>query len=417
MKDKKVFVSISLNRQDISVGVLWFHVRGLQQKVSFEYTKDWLHHPECFALAPNLKLTKGAFHMDIQKGHMAGIGDSSPDRWGRLLMHRNASMRAQGSPHPPHTLTESDYLLGVNDEARQGALRFQTKEGGPFLSPSSKGAIPPLVNLSRLLISANRVLDDNAGVEDLKLLLSPGSSLGGARPKAVVYNNQGELSIAKFPRKDDTLNIVLWEATALQLAKQAQIDVPQWGLENSAKVPILLLKRFDRCKQVRIPFLSAMSLLEARDHQPHCYVEIAYAIMQNSLCPQKDLAQLWRRMVFNILVSNVDDHLRNHGFLYVSDGWQLSPAYDINPTPSDIHPHTLTTAIGFDTTETSLEKAFDVIEDFRLSKKEACHILKEVSQAVSTWRETAKKLGLSKHEIDRMESAFEHSDSHKAQKI
>jgi serine/threonine-protein kinase HipA len=260
------------------------------------------------------------------------IGDSAPDRWGRVLMRRAERRRAERLGQTPRTLREIDYLLLVNDEARQGALRFAENMGGPFLAPNDQAGVPPLVDLPRLLNASARVIDENEDDEDLRLLIAPGSSLGGARPKASIRDRDSSLAIGKFPHKDDEWDTVLWEAVSLTLAENAGIDVPKWRLELVEEKPVLLSTRFDRSTNGRILFLSALSMLGARDQETHSYLEIVDALRQHGAQPIDDMHELWRRIVFTVLISNVDDHLRNHGFLYTgSDGWALSPAYDLNP--------------------------------------------------------------------------------------
>jgi serine/threonine-protein kinase HipA len=271
--------------------------------------------------------------------------------------------------------------------------------------------IPPLIELPRLLAAAEHVAADKDNDEDLKLLLAPGSSLGGARPKASVRDRDGHLAIAKFPNKGDEVNTVVWEALALTLAQRAGIAVPQWRLESVADKPVLLLRRFDREGNARIPFLSAMSMLDARDNEARSYLEFVDALRQHGAAPKQDMATLWRRIVFSVLISNTDDHLRNHGFLWTgSAGWQMSPAYDLNPVPVDIKPRVLTTAITLDDGTASLKLAYEVAAYFELTAKDARALAREVGDAVSGWRKEAVKLGLSKAEIDRMASAFEHED-------
>ena len=408
MSSKEVIVSISLGCEDIRVGKLWFHVRGSNESASFEYDKQWLEHPEKFALEPALKLTEGSFHTGQGMSLFGAIGDSAPDRWGRVLMRRGEILEARSKNRASKTLFEIDYLLGVNDEARQGALRFSLPpEENVFLAPKQKASIPPLVDLPKLLSAAERFTADNESEADLKLLLAPGSSLGGARPKASVRDKDGSLAIAKFPRKDDEFNVVIWEAVTLTLAKKAGIRVPPYRLETILEKSVLIISRFDRMDEKRIPFLSAMSMLGAQDNQQHSYLEMAYALAQHGASPEEDMKELWKRIVFTIMVSNTDDHLRNHGFIYERyKGWRLSPAYDINPTPAEIAPRILTTLIDFYDNSASLETAMGVAQDFRLKKEEALFIIKEVSAAVKQWRVVASEFGLSKRECDRMSSAF-----------
>lgn len=415
MTSREIFVSIMLGPETLPVGRLWFHQRKGRESASFEYEESWLAHSERFALEPALQLTQGQFHTQDGQSLFGAIGDSAPDRWGRVLMRRAASQRAQNAGEPLRTLSELDFLLGVNDETRQGALRFSEKPGGPYLAKKDKASIPPLVELPRLLSATERFLEEEESAQDLKLLLAPGSSLGGARPKASVRDQDGQLSIAKFPRKDDDHNIVIWEAVALTLAQQAGIQVPAWRLEQIAGKPVLLIRRFDREQETRIPFLSAMSMLGAKDNEQHSYLEMAYALAQYGAAPAQDMAALWRRIVFTVLISNTDDHLRNHGFVYERHkGWRLSPAYDLNPTPLSLKPRILSTAIDLDDPTASLETALSVIKEFRLSKDDANNIVRDVAAAVQNWRDVARRLGLNAREIETMASAFEHEDARKA---
>jgi serine/threonine-protein kinase HipA len=339
------------------------------------------------------------------------IGDSAPDRWGRALMRRAERRRAERAGIAPRTLEEIDFLLLVDDEARQGALRFAEREGGPFLREEEVKRIPPVVELPELLSAAEHVMEDKDTEEDLRLLFAPGSSLGGARPKASVTEKDGQLAIAKFPRRDDEINTVLWEAVALALAKKAGIVVPTRRVETVAKKPVLLLRRFDREGERRIPFLSSMSMLGAKDNETRSYLEIVDSLRQHGAAPKEDMEALWRRLVFNILISNTDDHLRNHGFLYAGQqGWRLSPAYDLNPVPVDIKPRILTTAINEDDNTASLALAIDVAGYFDLKEAAAKKIAAEVGKAVSKWRDEAARHGLTKGEIERMASGFEHED-------
>lgn len=414
---REIFVHISLADKNILVGKLWCHSKKGKESASFEYDKTWLAHPEKFALEPALKLTEGVFHTLADQSVFGAIGDSAPDRWGRILMRRSESKRAKSAKETARTLVEADYLLGVNDELRQGALRFSEKIDGEFLSMQNKNSVPLLIDLPKLLAASERFIDDKESSEDLKLLLALGSSLGGARPKSSVLDHKKNLSIAKFPRKDDDFEIEKWEAIALTLAKKSGIITPSWKLIGGKK-PILVVKRFDRIGKTRLPFLSAMSMLQAKDNEQHSYLEIAYALAQFGASPEEDMRQLWRRIIFNILISNTDDHLRNHGFLYESQkGWRLSPAYDLNPTPTEIKPRILTTSIDFNDNSASLEIALSVAGDFRLTQDEANQIIREVAKAVLKWRELAKNLAITKREINRMASAFEHEDLEMAKRF
>jgi serine/threonine-protein kinase HipA len=418
MSDKQVLVSLALGPETHLVGRLWHRMRKGRESASFEYDETWLRNKERFALEPALGLVGAAFHTAPDQIMFGAFDDTAPDRWGRVLMRRSQRQGAKGRNEQLRSLNELDYILGVNDEARQGALRFSETKEGLFLTPTTKTSIPPLVELPRLLQATERFIEDNETAEDLRLLLAPGSSLGGARPKASVRDQDGSLSIAKFPRKDDEANVVAWEAVTLSLAKKVGIRVPSWRLETIADKPVLIIKRFDRTPEGRVPFLSAMSMIGARDNQQRSYIELAYALAQNGASPSEDMEELWRRIVFSILVSNTDDHMRNHGFIYERyKGWRLSPAYDINPTPIDLKPRILSTAIDFDDGTASLDLALSVIDEFRISSKRAKEVIREVGQVTGRWEEEARKHGLPTREVDRMSSAFEHDDLNKATKL
>lgn len=409
--DTEVLVYVDLNGAPHLVGRLWARMRKGRDSATFEYDKDWLANPIRFSLEPALQLGPGPFHTPSNKPLFGAIGDSAPDRWGRVLMRRAERRRAEKAGETPRTLREIDYLLMVNDEARQGALRFAGEDGGPFLASDEAVPIPPLIQLPKLLSAAEHVVGDSESDEDLRLLLAPGSSLGGARPKASVRDKDGHLAIAKFPHKDDDYNVVLWEAVALSLAEKAGIPVADRRIEMIAGRAMLLVRRFDREGQVRIPFLSAMSMLGANDNETRSYLEFADVLRQHGAAPKKDMHMLWRRIVFNVLISNTDDHLRNHGFLYAGpDGWRLAPAYDVNPVPADIKPRILATAIDLDDGTASFDLAMAVAEYFGLTATEARGIAGEVGRAVADWRNVADAVGLTSTEINRMVSAFDHED-------
>ena len=415
--EKGVLTYVDLDGAPHLVGRLWARARKNKESASFEYDPAWLQNPVSFSLEPALQLGPGPFHTADDTPMFGAIGDSAPDRWGRALMRRMERRRAEREKQAPRTLFEIDYLLLVDDQTRAGALRFKAEEGGPFRRESDAWRVPPLVELPRLLSAAQRVIDEDETDEDLRLLLAPGSSLGGARPKASVGEKDGRLAIAKFPRNDDEISTVLWEAVALNLAAKSGIEVASGRVEKIGKKPVLILQRFDRKGAQRIPFLSAMSMLGAKDNQTRSYLEIVDALRRNGAAPKSDMEALWRRIVFNIMISNTDDHLRNHGFLYEGpDGWRLSPAYDLNPVPVDIRPRVLTTSINEDDGTASIDLAMEVAEYFELDTSAARKIARQTSRAVSKWRSVAKQMGIKDAEIDRMASAFEHTDVQKAAK-
>ena len=411
MMDREILVYVDLDGVPHLTGRLWSRSRKGRETATFEYDAAWLENPARFSLEPALKLGPGPFHTAADLPMFGAIGDSAPDRWGRVLMRRMERRRAEHAQQTPRTLQEIDYLLLVDDEARQGALRFAEHEGGPFLRELDAKRTPPFVELPRLLSAAERVAGDEDTEEDLRLLLAPGSSLGGARPKASVRDHDGHLAIAKFPHRDDEYNTVAWEMVALSLARKAGIAVADARLEAVGGRPVLIVRRFDRAGGRRVPFLSSMSMLDARDNQTRSYLEIVDALRQHGAAPKADIQALWRRMVFNILISNTDDHLRNHGFLYPdATGWRLSPAYDLNPVPVDIKPRILTTAINEDDGTASLDLAISVAAYFGLDDGRARDIAASVGAAIATWRDEGARFGLTKPELTRMASAFEHAD-------
>jgi serine/threonine-protein kinase HipA len=382
-------------------------VRG-KETVVFEYTEEWLKDAARFELDPGLPLSRGGFAPPVGQAIHGALGDSTPDTWGRRLMQRAERRKAEREGRAVRTLLESDYLLGVSDESRLGALRFRRADGQAFLSESSRG-IPALVELGRLLQCTERILRDEETDEDLLMIFAPGSSLGGARPKASVLDQHGRLSIAKFPKESDEYSIETWEEIALRLADRAGIPTPHHELLEVAGRSVLLSRRFDRADGRRIPFLSAMALLGAKDGQTGSYPEMVDALARHGSQAKKDARALYRRVAFNVLISNVDDHLRNHGFLrFDRSGWTLSPAYDLNPVPADLKARMLTTNIDLEESTCSVDLLEASAEYFALSLPEARSILKEVAVATSSWRSVAKEVGTNGKEIHRMASAFEH---------
>ena len=405
LEDRKVYVYISLEKQDIFVGTLWSHFRHGDETASFEYDKDWLANPNAFSLEPSLELFPGQYHTKHKL--FGAIGDSAPDRWGRTLMRNNEIDMAKAEKRSPRTLNEIDYLLLVNDQTRQGALRFKSDISGTFLSSSPTETVPPLVKLPELLSAAEKTSENKATPAEIKLLLQPGSSLGGARPKASVIDTDGTLCIAKFPKKDDNNNVVLWEGVALDLAKRAGIKTPEWKIITVANKKVIILKRFDRQGEKRIPFLSAMSMLGAEDGDDNKYscLDIADALIEHGASTNEDLEELWRRIVFSIAISNTDDHLRNHGFLYTGQqGWRLSPVYDVNPNPDS--QGFLHTYISKTDNTADYDIALSVCENFRVKLKDAKEIINHIKGIVSDFAVTAKRFNVSASEIERMSHLF-----------
>jgi serine/threonine-protein kinase HipA len=388
-------------------------VRGAET-ILFDYDDAWLGDPERFSLEPALALTRGAFAPPAGLATFGSIGDSAPDTWGRRLMQRVERRQAKRERRAVRTLVESDYLLGVADVTRLGALRFRRAGHEIFQAPINTG-VPPLIELGRLLQITERILREEETDEDLQVIFAPGSSLGGARPKASVIDRHGHLAIAKFPKESDDYSMETWEEIALRLAQQAGIATPEHQLVGIAGKPVMLSRRFDRNGTIRIPFLSAMAMMGAKDGERGSYPEIVDALAQHGAQGKTDAHALYRRVVFNVLISNVDDHLRNHGFLWLGkSGWSLSPAYDLNPTPTDLKARVLTTNINLDEGACSLDLLEQASEYFALTLAQARTIIKDVASVTATWRDTAKVVGARSSEINRMASAFEHDDLKRA---
>lgn len=396
------------------VGTLRRQPRRNDESVTFEYAEQWLENPARISLEPALNLGRGVFAPDAGQAVFGSIGDSAPDTWGRRLMQRAERRQAERDGRIVRTLLEMDYLLGVSDVSRLGALRFR-KVGTELFQSAARAGVPGVIELGRLLQVTERILRDEETDDDFQLIFAPGSSLGGARPKASVIDQHGQLSIAKFPKETDDYSVERWEHVALTLAQQAGITVAEHKLLNVANQSVLLSRRFDRNETTRIPFLSALSMLRLRDGQRGSYPELVEVLSTHGAAAAGDAKELFRRMLFNVLVSNVDDHLRNHGFLWLGQhGWSLSPAYDVNPTPVDIKPRILSTNITLDEGTCDLDVALSVGEYFGLAVRQSREIAKEVARATSGWRQVATTAGAPRNEINRMASAFEHSDLTKA---
>ena len=407
-------VHIDLDGSPRPIGIAHANQARGNETVVFEYLDEWLADPQRFSIEPALVLTRGGFAPPQGQAIFGSLGDSAPDTWGRSLMQRAERRLADREGRQVRTLTETDYLLGVADETRLGALRFRRVGEEAFQSPISKG-VPAVIELGRLLQVTERILRNEETDEDLQTIFAPGSSLGGARPKASIIDQHGHLSIAKFPKETDEYSMETWEEIALRLAERAGIATPNHEMVEVAGKAVLLSRRFDRDGNTRIPFLSAMAMTGSKDGERGSYPEIVDSLAEHGAQAKADAAALFRRVAFSVLISNVDDHLRNHGFLWTGrDGWTLSPAYDLNPTPVDLKARVLTTNIDLDEGTCSLDLLERASEYFSLALADAREIIKEVATVTSTWRETAKELGARSAEISRMASAFEHGDLDKA---
>jgi serine/threonine-protein kinase HipA len=399
-------VYAAIDEKDVLAGTLYAHRRRGSESASFAYDPAYLAHPGAYALDPLLPLTSGTHQTRAGQALFGAFSDCAPDRWGRTLIKRREAVLARAEGRDAHSLGEVEYLLGVRDDLRQGALRFR-QGGGPFLAEDGQG-VPALTDLPSLLELADKAERDTADVTDLQRLVRAGSSLGGARPKAHVRGANGRIAIAKFPSmSDDTWNVMAWEKVALDLAKASRITVPESRLLDLAGRHVLVIDRFDRnADGSRIGYASAMTMLEASDGDARSYLEIAEVIETTSRRATAELQELWRRIAFSVLISNTDDHLRNHGFLHErGESWRLSPAFDLNPDP-DPGPKYLSTDINEGDNTASVDLVLDVAEYFRLTASQAAGVLGEIVDAVSQWKTVAARHGLSTTEIDGMQRAF-----------
>jgi len=403
----EVQVYVSIDGRDVLAGILYSHRRRATESATFTYASEYLATRGAYLLDPELPLRIGSHQTRVGRPLFGALTDCAPDHWGRTLITRREAALARDEQRAARALGEIDVLLGVRDDLRQGALRFRAGVG-PFLAAGDAG-VPALTDLPELTDLAARAESDTADLTDLQRLFRVGSSLGGARPKAHVRHPDGRIAIAKFPSANhDTWNVMAWEKVALDLAARAGLDVPVSRLLNLAGRNVLVVDRFDRTAAgERIGYVSARTMLEASDADRRSYLEIADVVERTSARATDELRQLWRRIVFSVLISNTDDHLRNHGFLHVHDDvWRLAPAFDLNPDPAP-GPTFLSTAIDGSDDAASIAAALKVAEFFRLDHDQARATLREVASAVSQWRTVAGQNQLTPSEITAMEPAFD----------
>ncbi len=393
-------VHIDWKAQTHLVGRLHAAESGLS--VSFEYETDWLQRDDAFAIDPtSLPLQRGPHH---SRSLFGAIQDCGPDRWGRVLIER--AVRKKVLVQKPYR--DIDYVIALDDASRIGALRFRWDAASPFLAPTV-GKLPPLLRLNALLRATNAIHNETETAQDLRFLLGAGSPLGGARPKAAVSLADDRVAIAKFPKPDDTRDIAAGEILALTLAARAGIQVAEHRLVPVGRYSVAVITRFDRLGKNRTPFISASSLLGLPQGDLGSYTLLADGIRQFGNDVSGDLRELWRRLVFSLLASNYDDHLRNHGFLMHEPGrWSLSPAYDMNPVPEIDRVRTSKTAITEDQEEPTIALALAAASRFGLKASESNKILGEVFTAVSGWRKTGRQLRLKASTLDAYASAFQH---------
>ncbi len=367
----------------------------------FEYDEDWLRDPEAFAIDPeNLPLRAGPF---ARRSALPGaIRDTAPDRWGRRLIQR--AFRKTGERR---SLSEIDYLLGLDDSTRIGALRCERPGDDGFGPGRQRHRVPPIIQLPALRRAADAIHQNAESADDLRLLLHEGSPLGGARPKSAVRDEDGSLAIAKFPKPDDERSVPHGEVLAMRLALQAGLNAAPARIEVAAGRPVAVVSRFDRRGDDRIPFVSAMTMLGLEDGETATYTDIAEVIRKRSVAPTADLREIFGRAIFNVLVSNLDDHLRNHGFLHAEgEWWRLAPAYDLNPVPAFEKARELSTWISEEGPDASLDLARAAAPRFGLNPKQANDMIARQEAALANWRVEARRLGMSAPDIKIYETAF-----------
>ena len=393
------------------MGILSAHFGKGRKAFSFEYDTTWLRSDDKRLIDPDISFFSGPQYSN-SNANFGIFLDSMPDTWGRTLMKRKEAQAARANKTSVRALYDIDFLLGVYDKSRMGALRFKTQLNGDFLDKDGSKVTPPWSSLSVLQEAAEKLENDEGDDESLSkwiaLLVAPGSSLGGARPKSNIIDSKKDLWIAKFPSKNDTIDKAAWEYLAYSLASRAKVNMAESKIEKfSGSYHTFLTKRFDRIKDKRIHFASAMTMTgntveKIKDSSPS-YLEIVECIERYGVSVKENLHQLWRRIVFNIAISNTDDHLRNHGFLLAEKGWILSPAFDLNPS---VDKNGLSLNIDMHDNALDFDLAKSVGSYFRLSTKEMDHILLEVKSATKDWRRIAKEIGISAKEQGLMEGAF-----------
>jgi serine/threonine-protein kinase HipA len=410
------------------VGTLRYDLQGRRENAAFEYGAGWLGDPARFALGPTLPIQAGPqFHRKSKDGSLfhAAIADTEPDGWGRRVIMRDYIKRRQElrreGKEEAQPLNALDYLLAVDDASRVGALRFRD-EDGVFRRAQDAGrrTAPPLVELGHLLSASRAVEANKETAADLAYLRGRGTSLGGMRPKCTVIDEDGALSIGKFPSIADERAVTKGEVLALTLAKNAGINAAAARVVESQGLPIALIRRFDRRGDgQRLMYVSAATMLGVEPTEPeeHSYTEIVDAIRVHGADVQADIEELWRRIAFSILITNVDDHLRNHGFLHEDrEFWRLSPAFDINPSPERVRE--LKTWISEDAgPDMTIDALMSVIAYFRITRARAKGILSEVVHAMDNWRMTGRSIGMSDGELEPFVDAFEHGERDAAKKL
>lgn len=408
-------IQLCIGKAGTPVGSLVYVRHGRRENSAIAYDEAWLANPVRFSVSADLQLVLGYQPHKAASPHDSvfhgAIADTAPDAWGRRVIARDHAKRRKDDPHLP-ALTEMDYLLAVDDFSRVGALRLCDPDGyWHRTAAAGRRSTPPLIELERIFLASRALERGQETAEDLRYLQGKGTSLGGMRPKCTVVDEDGWLAIGKFSSVGDTRSVTRGEVLALKLAAQAGITAAPARIVQVDGVPVAVVRRFDRDgSDGRIPYQSAASLLQASREEDRSYTEIADAIRSHGYSPTRDLQQLWRRLVFNLLITNVDDHLQNHGFLHVERGlWRLAPAFDINPFP-DKERESKTWLSEQDGPITDVQMLLTRAPYFALDAGHALSVLAEVHAAVSNWRPLAlgPEVGLRPAELDDFAPAFEH---------
>ena len=416
MKTLYIYADFDWLDKPMLVGELGYESLRGSDSYSFKYDNDWLRQYGSLYLSADINNYPGQQYTQPDRDIFGCFNDALPDRWGRLLLNRREQILATEEKRPVRKLSSFDYLIGIDDYSRMGGFRFKEKQDGEYINCEKSLRIPPLTDI-RALVAASMEIEKSEELNQLPekkwllQLVHPGTSLGGARPKAGVMNDEGRICVAKFPSRNDDYDVGLWEHLSHLLAKEAGVEAAETSvIETGKKYHALLSKRFDRTVEGRRKhFASAMTLLGLTDgcdaKSGNGYLDIVDFILQNCCDVEQNLRQLYRRVAFNIAIGNSDDHFRNHGFLLTSRGWTLSPAYDMNPTMNEYQ----ALLINSTTNHADLQVLLDSSEEYMIGKDDAVHIIEEVKAGVKYWKSIATRLGIAKREMDVFEQVYQRS--------
>lgn len=390
MRTTPYHLHLDIGATSCEVARVWLHEEGQRESATLTYSEAWLSHPQAYAIDPSLPLQAGMFHTRPDQRLFGCLADAAPDRWGRRLMAEHAGRASMG---------EAEVLSQGQDVLRMGALRVFDPRQAQFVAPGAY--IPTMDHLPALARAALEITQPKHARGAVDLLWQAGAAMGGANPKAMTQDEQGRLWMAKFSSSSDIIDIVRWEALCLTLAQKAGVDVPEFLLKNTPTGAVLLVRRFDRDARGRVGYLSGHTLARAIDGVDYTYIDLRDAIVEHGADPETDVRHLWKRMVFNLAISNQDDHLRNHGFLRKAEGWRLAPAFDLTPTPPRYQKPRHALAIGGEGGH-RFEHALAMAGEFELTLEQARAGLDEIRLAMANWREDAQSLGIPARQISHL---------------